>query len=689
MSYTALYRKFRPDNFDDVKGQDHIVTTLTNQIKANRIGHAYLFCGTRGTGKTTVAKILAKAVNCQNPVNGSPCNECEMCRAIQAGTSMNVIEIDAASNNGVDNIREIREEVTYRPTEGNYKVYIIDEVHMLSTGAFNALLKTLEEPPRGEKAMSYTALYRKFRPDNFDDVKGQDHIVTTLTNQIKANRIGHAYLFCGTRGTGKTTVAKILAKAVNCQNPVNGSPCNECEMCRAIQAGTSMNVIEIDAASNNGVDNIREIREEVTYRPTEGNYKVYIIDEVHMLSTGAFNALLKTLEEPPSYVIFILATTEAHKIPITKLSRCQRYDFHRITIDTIAARLTELLEAEGVEAEEKAVRYVAKAGDGSMRDALSLLDQCIAFYLGQTLTYDKVLEVLGAVDTEVFSQLLRKVLSGDVTGSIHILEELITGGRELSQFVGDFTWYMRNLLLVKTSENPEDAIDVSSENLKLLKEESEMTDVDTLMRYIRIFSELSNQIRFATQKRVLVEIALIKLCRPAMETNLDSVLDRIRVLEQRMDEAPVQQVIVQQASGSAGEVNQSAVPEPKKPQKAAPEDLQKIVAGWKVIVGQTTAAFKQALLKSIPKYNGETGEPVLYVEFQTPLGRNYPDDSDACRELKEIIERQTGKSVELHMLVAEDHQQTNLSRITVDQAIRENIHMDVIIEEEPEGLSGE
>lgn len=534
--------------------------------------------------------------------------------------------------------------------------------------------------------MSYTALYRKFRPDNFDDVKGQDHIVTTLTNQIRAERIGHAYLFCGTRGTGKTTVAKILAKAVNCQNPVNGSPCNQCEMCRAIQAGTSMNVIEIDAASNNGVDNIREIREEVTYRPTEGKYKVYIIDEVHMLSTGAFNALLKTLEEPPSYVIFILATTEAHKIPVTILSRCQRYDFHRISIDTIAARLTQLLEAEGVEAEEKAVRYVAKAGDGSMRDALSLLDQCIAFYLGQTLTYDKVLEVLGAVDTEVFSQMLRRVLAGDVTGSIHILEELITGGRELSQFVGDFTWYMRNLLLVKTSENPEDAIDVSSENLKLLKEESGMTDVDTLMRYIRIFSELSGQIRFATQKRVLVEIALIKLCRPAMETNLDSVLDRIRVLERRVEETPVQQVIIRQASGEAGAAPGAAeeAPEIRKPQKAAPEDLQKIVAGWKVIVGQTTAAFKQALLKSIPKYNGETGEPILYVEFQTPLGRNYPDDSDACRELKQIIERQTGKSVELHMLVAEDHQQSNLVNITVDQAIRENIHMDVVVEESPQ-----
>ena len=537
--------------------------------------------------------------------------------------------------------------------------------------------------------MSYTALYRKFRPDNFDDVKGQDHIVTTLTNQIKANRIGHAYLFCGTRGTGKTTVAKILAKAVNCEHPVNGSPCNECAMCKAIQAGTAMNVIEIDAASNNGVDNIREIREEVAYRPTEGKYKVYIIDEVHMLSTGAFNALLKTLEEPPSYVIFILATTEAHKIPITILSRCQRYDFHRISIDTIAARLSELLTAEGVEAEEKAVRYVAKKGDGSMRDALSLLDQCISFYLGQVLTYDKVLDVLGAVDTEVFSRLLRKVLSGDVTGSIHVLEDLITGGRELGQFVSDFTWYMRNLLLVKTSENPEEAIDVSSENLKLLKEESGMSDVETLMRYIRIFSDLSNQIRFASQKRVLVEIALIKLCRPAMETNLDSVLDRLRVLEKQMEERPVQQVIVRESeAGGVGEpgtaVTGTATVQQQKPQKAAPEDLQKIVAGWRAIVGQTTGLFKQSLQRAVPKYNGETGDPILYVEFQDFLGMNYVDNPEAKKELQDIIVARTGKSVEIHMLVANKHQHTNLAQITVDDALRENIHMDIVVEEDPD-----
>lgn len=227
--------------------------------------------------------------------------------------------------------------------------------------------------------MSYTALYRKFRPAAFDEVKGQDHIVQTLQNQISANRIGHAYLFCGTRGTGKTSIAKIFAKAVNCEHPVNGSPCNECATCRAIAAGSSMNVVEIDAASNNGVDNIRQIREEIQYSPTEGKYKVYIIDEVHMLSIGAFNALLKTLEEPPAYVIFVLATTEAHKIPITILSRCQRYDFKRITIDTIADRLMELMDKEKITVEEKAVRYVAKAADGSMRDALSLLDQCIAF----------------------------------------------------------------------------------------------------------------------------------------------------------------------------------------------------------------------------------------------------------------------------------------------------------------------
>ena len=361
--------------------------------------------------------------------------------------------------------------------------------------------------------MSYTALYRKFRPERFEDVKGQDHIVTTLRNQIEADRIGHAYLFCGTRGTGKTTIAKIFAKAVNCEHPVDGSPCGECRSCRAIAAAASMNVIEIDAASNNGVDNIREIVDEVSYSPAEGRFKVYIIDEVHMLSIGAFNALLKTLEEPPSYVIFILATTEVHKIPVTILSRCQRYDFKRITIDTITGRLRELMVQEQQQVEEKALRYVAKAADGSMRDALSLLDQCIAFHYGKELTYDMVLDVLGAVDTEVFSRLLRAVLDRSVTDCIGILEEIVMQGRELTQFVSDFAWYLRNLLLIKTSDEGaiEDVIDVSSDNLVRLKEEAEMAQPDAIMRYIRELSELSGRIRYAGQKRILIEMALIKL----------------------------------------------------------------------------------------------------------------------------------------------------------------------------------
>lgn len=533
--------------------------------------------------------------------------------------------------------------------------------------------------------MSYTALYRKFRPDTFSEVKGQEHIVTTLTNQIKADRIGHAYLFCGTRGTGKTTVAKILAKAVNCEHPIDGSPCNECAVCKGISEGTSMNVIEIDAASNNGVDNIREIREEVSYRPTQGRYKVYIIDEVHMLSTGAFNALLKTLEEPPSYVIFILATTEVHKIPITILSRCQRYDFHRITIDTIAARLKELTEIENVDVEDRAIRYIAKAADGSMRDALSLLDQCIAFYLGETLTYDKVLENLGAVDTEVFGQLLRHIVSDDVTAVIHQLEKMIVQGRELGQFVTDFVWYMRNLLLIKTSENPEEVIDVSTENRKLMEEEAQMIETETLMRYIRVLSELSNQIRYSSQKRVLVEVALIKLCRPAMETNLDSVLDRIRVLEKKMEQgipmmqAPVSSSGVQQAAPVVQNVLEA------KPEKAAPEDLQTVMTQWKSIVGETSGFFKKMLQNSEPKYNGQTGEAVLYVEMRDQiLGPKCVDDPEYKETLEEIIRNRIGKTVEVEILLAEQHQKVGLAQISVDKIIEENIHMDIITEDDPE-----
>ena len=491
--------------------------------------------------------------------------------------------------------------------------------------------------------MSYTALYRKFRPQEFEDVKGQDHIVTTLKNQIKADRIGHAYLFCGTRGTGKTTVAKIFAKAVNCEHPVDGSPCGECAICKAIADGSSMNVIEIDAASNNGVDNIRQIREEVTYRPTEGKYKVYIIDEVHMLSAGAFNALLKTLEEPPSYVIFILATTEAHKIPITILSRCQRYDFHRISIDTIAGRLMDLMAEEKVEVEEKAIRYVAKAGDGSMRDALSLLDQCIAFHLGETLTYENVLEVLGAVDTEIFSRLLRQIINKDITGAIGTLDTLVDEGREMGQMVNDFTWYLRNLLLMQSSDDMEDVLDMSKEHIAALKEEAQLVKPEVLMRYIRIFSELGNQVKYATQKRILIEIAIIKLCKPQMEKDYESVIDRIASIEAKIANG----IPMVAASNGAGAPVASAAPvaKPQLP-KAIPEDIQQVIKNWKPILSEIGAITKTYLSKAVPSL-GSNGELLLVLDDENAFAYLSENRSGCIENLKEIIAKRIGKEIEI------------------------------------------
>ena len=385
--------------------------------------------------------------------------------------------------------------------------------------------------------MSYTALYRKWRPVVFEEVKGQEHIVAALKNQVVSGRVGHAYLFCGTRGTGKTTVAKILARAVNCENPRDGSPCNECARCRAIQAGAAVNVVEIDAASNNGVDNIREIREEVKYSPADGKYRVYIIDEVHMLSTGAFNALLKTLEEPPSYVIFILATTEVHKIPVTVLSRCQRYDFRRISNETITARLRQLTDGEGAECEEKALQYIAKKADGSMRDAISLLDQCMAFYFGQPLTYDKTLDVLGAVDHELFGRLLAAVIEGSTSGCIYLVDEIVMQGRELNQLVTDLIWYLRNLMLLKASDMEADALELSVEEVKRLAFFAVRMDSGQIMRYIRVLSELSSQMRYGagTDKRVLLELTLIRLCTPSMDQNTDALLQRIEALERKWE----------------------------------------------------------------------------------------------------------------------------------------------------------
>lgn len=524
--------------------------------------------------------------------------------------------------------------------------------------------------------MSYTALYRKFRPTEFSDVKGQDHIITTLQNQIKADRIGHAYLFCGTRGTGKTTVAKIFARAVNCEHPVDGSPCGECAMCRSIAAGTSMNVIEIDAASNNGVDNIREIRDEVAYRPTEGKYKVYIIDEVHMLSIGAFNALLKTLEEPPEYVIFILATTEVHKIPITILSRCQHYDFRRISIETISDRLKELMIEEQVEVEDRAIRYVAKAADGSMRDALSLLDQCIAFYMGQKLTYDHVLEVLGAVDTDVFSQLLRNIIRRDVPKVLDTVEELVMLGRELTQLSVDFTWYLRNLLLMKTSDNIEDVLDVSTENMQQLKEEAGMIETDMLLRYIRIFSELSGQLKYASQKRVLLEVALIKLCTPAMEVDQDSLLDRIRAVEEKLEQgipaSAVQEKVVY-VNGDNAAVPGKTAPKPELP-NAIPDDVKEVVKNFRPIADEASGMIRTFLKKARLSLGGDNR---LMIVMPGAMEAEVVGREDHRQELESLIENRIGKKVEVEVRHVEEGRHFEDTFVDIEK----KINMEIIVED--------
>ena len=405
--------------------------------------------------------------------------------------------------------------------------------------------------------MPYTALYRKWRPSRFSEVRGQEHIVTTLTNQIMTDHVGHAYLFCGSRGTGKTTVAKILAKAVNCENPEDGEPCGRCAMCRAIDSGSAMNVFEMDAASNSGVDNVRELLEDIQYPPAEGRYRVYIVDEVHMFSTSAFNAFLKTLEEPPSYVIFILATTEPQKIPATILSRCQQYDFHRIGPAVIRERLKELCDYEGIEADERAIDYIARKADGGMRDAISLLDQAAAASAGQVLTYDLALKVLGAVDSEIFSRYLRLSTDKNIADLLMLIDEIVMSGRDLSRFVQDYIWYLRNLLLVRTAPDGAGVVDAGTEDMKRLKEEAQMIGTHEIMGLIRMYSELFNQMRQTADKRTLLEVAAIRGSVPETDHSMEALLSRLETLEREMRERPV---ITVPAAASAAPAEPAPVP---------------------------------------------------------------------------------------------------------------------------------
>ena len=381
--------------------------------------------------------------------------------------------------------------------------------------------------------MAYTALYREWRPRTFYDVVGQEHITTTLKNQILNNRIAHAYLFCGTRGTGKTSTAKVFAKALNCLNLKDGEPCNECEMCRKINEGLAIDVTELDAASNNGVDKIRDIIDDVKYPPQKARYKVYIMDEVHMLSAGAVNAFLKTLEEPPNNVIFILATTDPQKLPITILSRCQRFDFKRINNSDITARLRKIVNDQNVLADERSLNLIARVSDGAMRDSLSILDQAISMGNGN-VDYNTVVSMLGLVTNEHLFNLVNAVIQRSVEKSIEIIEDVIYLGKDIYLFIKDLIAHYRNLLMVKVTNNPEEVLDMSEENIALIKEQGARLRAEEIMRCIRILQEAENNAKLSKQARLYCELAVIKMCKIEYDTSNEVMLTRLNKLEESL-----------------------------------------------------------------------------------------------------------------------------------------------------------
>lgn len=380
--------------------------------------------------------------------------------------------------------------------------------------------------------MSYTALYRKWRPLVFEDVVEQEHVVRTIKNTVKSGRVAHAYLFCGTRGTGKTTMAKIFARAINCLNPKDGDPCNECEVCRGILDESILDVVEIDAASNNSVDNVREIRGEVVYAPSQARYKVYIIDEVHMLSSGAFNALLKTLEEPPGHVVFILATTDPHKLPATILSRCQRFDFKKITPAGIAERVRVIARASGIQLDDDGALLIARLADGALRDALSILDQCIAEG-NNNITYENVLDAIGIVSDDFISEIVDNIQSKNVEGLVADVEKLSASGRDILRFASDLVLYFRNLLICKLSKNPENILDMGKQYLDKMISQSEVFSKEQLIGIIKELSSFETQLKYALNQRVFLEVMLISISvgsygRNGSDNNL---ADRIANLE--------------------------------------------------------------------------------------------------------------------------------------------------------------
>ncbi len=475
----------------------------------------------------------------------------------------------------------------------------------------------------------HQALYRKWRPQTFDDVCGQEHITSILKYETENNKFSHAYLFCGSRGTGKTTCAKILAKAVNCENPINGNPCNCCASCRSIDSGAATDVLEMDAASNNGVDNIRDIRDEVVYMPSALKYRVYIVDEVHMLSGSAFNALLKTLEEPPSHVVFILATTELHKLPATIISRCQRFDFRRISTQVLVDRLAFISEKENIEYDNDALRLISKMAEGGMRDAISLLELCAGTQ--NKVTAEAVNQTLGSSDRENIENTVRAIAKSNFDAIFAAVNEVVASSKDISVFWQELISYYRDMLVMKTTAAAEKYLDLTENESNRLKQTCELFTKQTLLWQCRVLDEtLSTMQRAGTVKRIVAEMALIKMCDSMLDTSSDAILSRISKLENAV------------ATGGrvlSAKVEVNTPPMPKAAEDKLTENAQKtsdtpdtslkMMRGWNEIAEKAAAGDMSVLpfLKMAKAFTDASGK--IYVRYPNDFVKGMVESSDA------------------------------------------------------------
>ncbi|CEO23292.1 DNA polymerase III subunit gamma/tau [Paraclostridium sordellii] len=510
----------------------------------------------------------------------------------------------------------------------------------------------------------HKALYRAYRPQNFKDVVGQNHIIRTLKNQIQNNNVGHAYLFCGTRGTGKTSTAKIFARAVNCENSINEEPCNECEVCKDILNDNIMDVIEIDAASNNSVDDIREIRENVKYTPAKCKYKVYIIDEVHMLSQGAFNALLKTLEEPPSYVIFILATTEPHKIPATILSRCQRFDFKRVTVKDMATRMKEICDDVNIEVDERALNLIARNSQGALRDALSILDQCMSFSEGN-IEYKDVVDLLGTVNIEQLFEMAEYVIKEDTKKCLEILNEFVIWGKDIKNLVDDLIDHFRNLMVCKVSKDLDEIISLPDETVELLKSQSSLIETNEIIRILNILSTTQDSIKSSTNPRVLAEVSIMKLSQPMFDDSKEALLKRISTLEEtiRSGNIKINNIETKESIEVEKEIIQEQSKEEVYYEEVKSEDVKLIEKSWENILMHIKKDKNMpvyAILREAREFNVNSNNLYIMFDDNFAFAKNKLSDSNTLEYVESIVRETINRSFSIKIILRSESKNIKL-----------------------------